>query len=194
VGPFPFEIPETFVALPRLPRLGPHDRSWPPPRATLPPWSTATTPPSRPGPCLIWFSAGFYDGLRSAAPRTSIVSRTGDPIGPPWLHRFPPVSRQRPRSSGKSWCPAQGPALSTTRHLRDLGDLQGQPPLLPFAHQGNIGLGPLDEALRRWLVPSSILFLFTAETHPPAGRQTLIDGRYAAFRPMWSMALRCSRS
>ena len=173
VGPFPFEIPAEFAALPRL--LG---------RATVQITTTkgaitavvdGYNAPITAGAFVDLVQRGFYDGLPFSRAEDFYVLQTGDPAGPDDGFIDPTSQKQR-RVPLEIRVPGRNqPFYNQT--FEDLGLFKATP-VLPFATKGTLGWAHSDEALDDGS-SQFFLFLFEAEL-TPAGLN-LIDGRYAAF-------------
>ncbi|WP_399235209.1 MULTISPECIES: peptidylprolyl isomerase [Synechococcales] len=173
VGPFPFEIPAEFTALPRL--LG---------RATVQITTTkgdltavvdGYNAPITAGAFVDLVQRGFYDGLPFSRAEDFYVLQSGDPAGP-GDGFVDPTTRQQRRVPLEIRVPGEDqPFYNQT--FEDLGLFKATP-VLPFATKGTLGWAHSDEALDDGS-SQFFLFLFEAEL-TPAGLN-LIDGRYAAF-------------
>ncbi|MCT0203342.1 peptidylprolyl isomerase [Synechococcus sp. CS-602] len=173
VGPFPFEIPETFVALPRL--LGRATIELATTKGTLTAVVDGYNAPLTAGAFVDLVQRGFYDGLPFGRAEDFYVLQTGDPIGPADGY-IDPTSQQQRRVPLEIMVPGEDqPFYNQT--FEDLGIFKATP-VLPFATKGTLGWAHSDEALDDGS-SQFFLFLFTAEL-TPAGLN-LIDGRYAAF-------------
>ena len=173
VGPFPFQIPDEFAALPRL--LG---------RATV---LLSTTQgdltvvvdgynaPLTAGAFVDLVQRHFYDALPFNRAEDFYVLQTGDPKGPAegFLDPATKVERTVPleiRVPGQ-----EQPYYNQT--FEDLGLFKAEP-VLPFNAKGTLGWAHSDGALDDG---SSQFFLFLSEPELTPAGLNLIDGRYAAF-------------
>ncbi|NQV10552.1 MAG: peptidylprolyl isomerase [Cyanobacteria bacterium] len=173
VGPFPFEIPETFADLPRL--LGRATIELTTTKGTLTTVVDGYNAPLTAGAFVDLVQRGFYDGLPFGRAEDFYVLQTGDPVGPADGYIDPTSQQQRRVPLEIRVAGEDQPLYNQT--FEDLG-LFKTTPVLPFATKGTMGWAHSDEALDDGS-SQFFLFLFTAEL-TPAGLN-LIDGRYAAF-------------
>ncbi|MCP9772383.1 peptidylprolyl isomerase [Synechococcus sp. Tobar12-5m-g] len=173
VGPFPFEIPTEFAALPRL--LGRATVRLTTTKGDLTAVVDGYNAPITAGAFVDLVQRGFYDGLPFNRAEDFYVLQTGDPPGP--ADGFiDPVSQTQRRVPLEIRVPGEEqPFYNQT--FEDLGMFKATA-VLPFATKGTLGWahsdGALDDGSSQFF-----LFLFEAEL-TPAGLN-LIDGRYAAF-------------
>lgn len=173
VGPFPFEIPAAFDALPRL--LG---------RATVEIETTkgplvavvdGYNAPLTAGAFVDLVQKGFYDGLPFTRAEDFYVLQTGDPTGPADGYVDPGTKQQR-RVPLEIKIPGE-PAPFYNQTFEDLGRYKATPEL-PFATLGTLGWAHSDERLDDG---SSQFFFFLYEAELTPAGLNLVDGRYAAF-------------
>jgi len=104
------------------------------------------------------------------------VPQTGDPIGPPMVHRSH-TSQRATRGSLEIMVPGEDSRFYN-QTCRDLGIFKAPPCF--FAYKWNIGLGTLRDKSRRWARPKFFCSCFGGLT--PARPATLIVSRpLAAF-------------
>jgi len=157
----PSEIPETVpLALATLPRAGPTTPKGlaTTPRHPLPAVRSERyqRPPTGRGASLILVQRGLLPNgaCRSPPEEFLCAPRTGIPSGPADGYTDPTV-RATARPSGNSWWPGEDQPLLQPKHV-ETGIFTT--PVLPFGHQGNIGLwAHSDEPSGRWSVPVSVL-------------------------------------
>jgi peptidylprolyl isomerase len=173
VGPFPFPIPDTFAALPRL--LG---------RATV----TITTTkgdlsvvvdgynaPLTAGAFVDLVQKGFYDGLPFTRAEDFYVLQTGDPEGPAEGYEDAKTGDERHVPLEIRIAGDAEPTYNQT--FEDLGRYKAEA-VLPFATFGTLGWAHSDEQLDDG---SSQFFFFLYEPELTPAGLNLVDGRYAAF-------------
>jgi peptidylprolyl isomerase len=173
VGPFPFEIPTEFAALPRL--LG---------RATVQLTTTkgdliavvdGYNAPLTAGAFVDLVQRGFYDGLPFIRAEDFYVLQTGDPAGPEEGFLDPKTKTERQVPLEIKVPGQEAPFYNQT--FEDLGLFKAAPEL-PFSTKGTLGWAHSDEVLDDG---SSQFFLFLFEPELTPAGLNLIDGRYAAF-------------
>ena len=173
VGPFPFEIPAEFAALPRL--LG---------RATVKLTTTkgdlitvvdGYNAPLTAGAFVDLVQKGFYDGLPFTRAEDFYVLQTGDPKGPAEGYIDPATKAERTVPLEIKVPGEQAPFYNQT--FEDLGLFKATP-TLPFATLGTLGWAHSDEQLNDG---SSQFFFFLYEAELTPAGLNLVDGRYAAF-------------
>ena len=173
VGPFPFEIPVEFAALPRL--LGRATVELTTSKGVLTAVVDGYNAPLTGGAFVDLVQRGFYDNLPFNRAEDFYVLQTGDPVGAAKGFVDPNTKAER-QVPLEIRVPGQAiPFYNQT--FEDLGLFKGAP-VLPFATKGTLGWAHSDEALNDGS-SQFFLFLFEAEL-TPAGLN-LIDGRYAAF-------------
>lgn len=173
VGPFPFEIPVEFAALPRL--LGRATVELTTSKGVLTAVVDGYNAPLTGGAFVDLVQRGFYDNLPFNRAEDFYVLQTGDPVGTAKGFVDPNTKAER-QVPLEIRVPDQAiPFYNQT--FEDLGLFKGAP-VLPFATKGTLGWAHSDEALNDGS-SQFFLFLFEAEL-TPAGLN-LIDGRYAAF-------------
>lgn len=173
VGPFPFEIPVEFAALPRL--LGRATVELTTSKGVLTAVVDGYNAPLTGGAFVDLVQRGFYDNLPFNRAEDFYVLQTGDPVGAAKGFVDPNTKAER-QVPLEIRVPDQAvPFYNQT--FEDLGLFKGAP-VLPFATKGTLGWAHSDEALNDGS-SQFFLFLFEAEL-TPAGLN-LIDGRYAAF-------------
>ena len=173
VGPFPFEIPVEFAALPRL--LGRATVELTTTKGVLTAVVDGYNAPLTGGAFVDLVQRGFYDNLPFNRAEDFYVLQTGDPVGAAKGFVDPNTKAER-QVPLEIRVPDQAvPFYNQT--FEDLGLFKGAP-VLPFATKGTLGWAHSDEALNDGS-SQFFLFLFEAEL-TPAGLN-LIDGRYAAF-------------
>ncbi|MEB3201054.1 MAG: peptidylprolyl isomerase [Synechococcaceae cyanobacterium] len=173
VGPFPFTIPDTYAALPRL--LGRATVQLRTTKGDLTAVVDGYNAPLTAGAFVDLVQKGFYDGLPFIRAEDFYVLQTGDPKGPASGYIDPTTKTERHvpleiRVPGENQ-----PFYNQT--FEDLGLFKAQP-MLPFNAKGTLGWAHSDEHLDDG---SSQFFLFLFEPELTPAGLNLIDGRYAAF-------------
>ncbi|MFM7634997.1 MAG: peptidylprolyl isomerase [Cyanobacteriota bacterium] len=173
VGPFPFEIPAEFAALPRL--LG---------RATVKITTTqgdltavvdGYNAPLTAGAFVDLVQKVFYDGLSFTRAEDFYVLQSGDPEGPADGYIDPATKTERTIPLEIKVPGESAPFYNQT--FEDLGLFKATP-TLPFATLGTLGWAHSDEHLNDG---SSQFFFFLYEAELTPAGLNLVDGRYAAF-------------
>ena len=173
VGPYPFDIPGEYAALPRL--LGRATVQLSTTKGDLTTVVDGYNAPLTAGAFVDLVQRGFYDGLPFIRAEDFYVLQTGDPAGPGdgFVDPKTKVTRRVPleiKVPGYS-----EPFYNQT--FEDLGLFKAAPEL-PFSTKGTLGWAHSDEVLDDG---SSQFFLFLFEPELTPAGLNLIDGRYAAF-------------
>jgi len=173
VGPYPFDIPSEYAALPRL--LGRATVQLSTTKGDLTTVVDGYNAPLTAGAFVDLVQRGFYDGLPFIRAEDFYVLQTGDPAGPEdgFVDPKTKVTRRVPleiKVPGYS-----EPFYNQT--FEDLGLFKAAPEL-PFSTKGTLGWAHSDEVLDDG---SSQFFLFLFEPELTPAGLNLIDGRYAAF-------------
>lgn len=173
VGPFPFEIPAEFVALPRL--LGRATVQLTTTKGDLTAVVDGYNAPLTAGAFVDLVQRGFYDNLPFIRAEDFYVLQTGDPAGPEDGFIDPKTKSER-RVPLEIKVPGEA-APFYNQTFEDLGLFKAAPEL-PFSTKGTLGWAHSDEVLDDG---SSQFFLFLFEPELTPAGLNLIDGRYAAF-------------
>jgi peptidylprolyl isomerase len=173
VGPFPFEIPSEYAALPRL--LGRATVQLTTTKGDLTAVVDGYNAPLTAGAFVDLVERGFYDGLPFIRAEDFYVLQTGDPKGPEEGF-IDPKSKTERQVPLEIKVPGQG-APFYNQTFEDLGMFKAAPEL-PFSTKGTLGWAHSDEVLDDG---SSQFFLFLFEPELTPAGLNLIDGRYAAF-------------
>ena len=173
VGPFPFEIPSEYAALPRL--LGRATVQLTTTKGDLTAVVDGYNAPLTAGAFVDLVERGFYNGLPFIRAEDFYVLQTGDPKGPEEGFIDPKTKTER-QVPLEIKVPGQG-APFYNQTFEDLGMFKAAPEL-PFSTKGTLGWAHSDEVLDDG---SSQFFLFLFEPELTPAGLNLIDGRYAAF-------------
>jgi peptidylprolyl isomerase len=173
VGPFPFEIPSQFDALPRL--LGRATVLLTTTKGDLTAVVDGYSAPLTAGAFVDLVQRRFYDGLPFSRAEDFYVLQTGDPEGPAegFIDPSTKVERNVPL---EILVPGKG-APFYNQTFEELGLFKAEP-VLPFNAKGTLGWAHSDGAPDDG---SSQFFLFLSEPELTPAGLNLIDGRYAAF-------------
>ena len=173
VGPFPFEIPSEYAALPRL--LGRATVQLTTTKGDLTTVVDGYNAPLTAGAFVDLVQRGFYNGLPFIRAEDFYVLQTGDPEGPQEGFVDPKTKQIRQVPLEIKVPGYAEPFYNQT--FEDLGLFKAAPEL-PFSTKGTLGWAHSDEILDDG---SSQFFLFLFEPELTPAGLNLIDGRYAAF-------------
>ncbi|MEB3307811.1 MAG: peptidylprolyl isomerase [Cyanobacteriota bacterium] len=173
VGPFPYEIPEEFDALPRL--LGRASVKITTTKGDLMAEVDGYNAPLTAGAFVDLVQKGFYDGLPFTRAEDFYVLQTGDPKGQAVGYVDARTGQERHVPLEIKVPGQDSPFYNQT--FEDLGLFKATP-TLPFATLGTLGWAHSDEHLDDG---SSQFFFFLYEAELTPAGLNLVDGRYAAF-------------
>ena len=173
VGPYPFQIPSEFAALPRL--LGRATVLLSTTKGDLTVVVDGYNAPLTAGAFVDLVQRHFYDALPFNRAEDFYVLQTGDPKGPAEGFLDPATKAERTVPLEIRVPGQEQPYYNQT--FEDLGLFKAEP-VLPFNAKGTLGWAHSDEALDDG---SSQFFLFLSEPELTPAGLNLIDGRYAAF-------------
>lgn len=173
VGPFPFEIPSSYDALPRL--LGRATVEIETTKGTLMTVVDGYNAPLTAGAFVDLVQKRFYDGLPFTRAEDFYVLQTGDPKGPEDGY-IDPATKQQRRVPLEIKVPGE-PKPFYNETFEDLGLFKATPEL-PFATLGTMGWAHSSQHVDDG---SSQFFFFLYEAELTPAGLNLVDGRNAAF-------------